>query len=226
MVVGLDILRVSSTATGRWPMKSFSRLSAWRNDPLGFVPCRAFGKDRLARAADEKGPKEGFLGLVEEQVAVELAVGGQELAEGEREDLLGLVGLAEGVGRLPQFGRCAAKGLFDASPGGAVGRGLLDAPEEAIEVLEEARIRCPRGEIQVADDLLYFAAGLGSEAIQIHQHLLRWGERRCHSTAGILEFPKWCFQATAGGGGKAGWLARFPPAKLRTPNYDGKRSDG
>ena len=52
----------------------------------------------FADAAEKERLEQGLVGLVKQQVAVQAAIGRQEMVEDQRQDGLGLVHLAEGVG--------------------------------------------------------------------------------------------------------------------------------
>ena len=69
------------------------------DDSLGFLPRRALRDSRFERAAEEQRPPQFAVRLMPEQIAMELAVGGQQMSAEQRDDRAGLADVAEG-GRL------------------------------------------------------------------------------------------------------------------------------
>ena len=65
------------------------------DDPVGLVPRPALGQHRLAHAGQEERVEQARVRLVGEQVAVVVAVGGQDRAEGQVGDRLRLGHVAE-----------------------------------------------------------------------------------------------------------------------------------
>ena len=94
--VGLDLL--GSPQNGHGPVTEVvvEPLHGPDDDPFGLLPGPPFGEHRLESPADEQRLEERLLGLVEQQVAMVAAIGGEEIVEDDSHDRFGLFHLAEG----------------------------------------------------------------------------------------------------------------------------------
>ena len=84
------------------------------------VPRPPLPQHGFAHPADEKRLKERFVGLVEQQIAMELAVGGQGGVEDQPQHRVGLLDLAEGVGRAADGLQFGPQEISDGPPNGLV----------------------------------------------------------------------------------------------------------
>ena len=108
VVVRLNLLLGAKHGHGPVAEVIVQLVQSGRDDPVGFVPRPALPQHRLAHPADEERLKQPLVGLVEQQVAVELAIGRQGGVEDQPQHRFGLIDLLEdvrlAVNRL-QFGR-------------------------------------------------------------------------------------------------------------------------
>ncbi len=122
------------------------------DDAIDLVPRPALLQHRLEAAAEKEGLKEGLVALVKQQVAMELAIAGQQAIERQREDRLGLVRLPEGIGAAAKvFERPAQEG-GDGLPGRfAAFRCPRNQAEHLVEVAKKPGVRRPGREVQVSE---------------------------------------------------------------------------
>ena len=123
------------------------------DDAVGLVPRPALLQHGLAHPADEERLEQRFVGLVEQQVAVELAIGRQGGVEDQPQHGLGLLDLAEGVGRAADRLQLGAQHISEGPPGRFPWRRAgLDPAEQLVQVFEEPGVRRARREVQIAED--------------------------------------------------------------------------
>ena len=125
-----------------------------RHDAIGLLPRPALLQHGLAHPADPERLEQRFFGLVEQQIAVELAVGRQRGVEDQPQHGLGLLDLAKGVGRAADRLQLGAQHPIEGLPGRLPRRRRrLDPAEQVAQVLQEPGVRRARGEVQVAEDV-------------------------------------------------------------------------
>ena len=137
------------------------------DDPVRLVPGPALGQHGLADPADEERLEQRLVGLVEQQVAMVPAIGGQDFVEDQPQHGLGLIDLAKGVGSRREaastLGRITAPGRARWARAGDARLGAVaarrrnessDQPEQGVEIRQEPGVLRPGGEIQVSDDFL------------------------------------------------------------------------
>ena len=140
-----------------------------RHDAIGLVPRPALLQHGLAHPADEERLEQRLFGLVEQQIAVELAVGGQGGVEDQPQHGLGLLDLAEGVGRAADRLQLGAQHSPEGLPGRLPPRPCgLDPAEQVVEVLQEPGVRRARGEVQIAEDVLGERRGVVAQLRVVH----------------------------------------------------------
>ena len=111
---------------------------------------REFGKDRFAAARQKKGREERRVGLVGQQVGMMLAVGHEQLVEGDADDVLraGQIGEGRGAGAL-QIRRRGEQPFAHCDPGGRIAIGEPVA-ERIGQEFAEARVGPAVGEVEVS----------------------------------------------------------------------------
>ena len=107
---------------------------------------------------------------MKQQVGVPAAICPRQAVEDQRQDRLGLIHLAEGVGAAGQFAEGLPQGRKQKRRGGGVNRRVAaDLGEEAIRVGEKTGVRGPGGEIEVAEDFLGDLFPVGSQFEAFHE---------------------------------------------------------
>ena len=156
VVVGLNLLLGAEHGHGPVAEVIVQLVQGGRHDAVGLLPRPALLQHGLAHPADEERLEQRLVGLVEQQIAVELAIGRQGGVEHQPQHGLGLLDLAEGVGRAADRLQLGAQQLVrgPARPAPRRRRRRLDPAEQLVEVLQEPGVRRARGEVQVAEDVL------------------------------------------------------------------------
>ncbi len=136
MGVRLDLLLRAEHGDGPVAEVVVQLGNAAADDAVGLLPRPALLQHGLADPADKERLEQRFVRLVEQQVAMELAIAGQGFFEDQSEHRLGLIDLAESVALtvelLQGFGQTAVDRLPRRLD--AVGRGVQHL-EEVVEVL-------------------------------------------------------------------------------------------
>ena len=144
MLVGLDLLLRAEG--GHRPMADeIVQLPHCRShDPVPLAPRPALLEHRLARPADKQRLEQGLVGLVEEQVAVELPVGRQHAVEHQGDRRLGLLAATERFRRAAEPLELVAQALARRLPGRRFGRSRRRGPgKELVDVFQKPRIGSP-----------------------------------------------------------------------------------
>ena len=111
-----------------------------------------------------------FVGLVEQQVAMELAIGRQNGVEDQPQHGLGLLDLLKGVGRAADGLQFGAQQFPEGSPRRFLRRQAGRKPaEQLVDVVQEPGIRRARGEVQVSEDLLGDGGNVLARLLAIHE---------------------------------------------------------
>ena len=88
------------------------------DDPLDLVPGATLPQYSFAHPAQEEGLKQRLCGLVKQQIALMLAIGGQRVLKDQTEDGTGLVDLPKRVGAAVQPVQGRVEHLASGTPGG------------------------------------------------------------------------------------------------------------
>ena len=192
MFVRLDFLFAVQDGHGPVAEVVIKRGDGAADNSLALVPRPALPQDGLGRAADEKRLEELLLGLMVEQIAVELAVAGQGVGEKEREHGAGLVDGAKGVRLAVQSFEPFAQDVAQTAPSGrVVAAAAVQNAEKIAQVLQKFYVRRARREIQVPQDLLGQRPDIEVRLMLFHAGLLRRSTRAknfaiCHAVGDRL----------------------------------------
>ena len=148
MVVGLDLLL--GAQHGHGPVAEvIVQLARWRPTRCdrSLVPRPALLQHRLAHPPDEERLKQRLLGLVKEQVAMELAIGRQRRVEDQPQHRLSLLDVPEGVGGALELLYGVTQQLVQLPPSGAAA-GIFQQSEQGVEVGEKPRVRRPEEKLR------------------------------------------------------------------------------
>ena len=169
VLVGLNLLLGAQHGHGPVPDVIVQLAEHGRDDPLGLIPRPALLEHRLAHPANEERLKQAGFGLMEQQIAVELAIGRQRGVEHQSQDGLRLLDLPEGVGRAADGLQLAAQGLVNGPPRRSpVSLFCRQRAKQLVDVFQEPGVRRAGGEVQIAEDFLGGSGYLFPRPLVVH----------------------------------------------------------